>query len=129
MKNTLVSHLKYMDDLKLYAKNREEMRRCIELVETFSRDIQMEFGLDKCAVLHIEDGAPTDAPFISDIPILHPCDSYKYLGVAESSNILHDTMIKKAKSEYIRRVRAIMKAKLTANNTSKALNSFAMPIL
>ena len=49
-----ISHLLYMDDLKVYAKNREEIVRCIELIKKFSDDICMDFGLEKCAVLHVE---------------------------------------------------------------------------
>jgi hypothetical protein len=47
MKNTAktkISHLHYMDDLKL-----EELQRQIQTVKNFSDDIHMEFGLEKCA--------------------------------------------------------------------------------
>ena len=118
-----------MDDLKVYTKNREEMLRCIDLIKKFSDDIKMDFGIEKCAVLHIEKGKINHSPFESEIPALGPEESYKYLGIAESSDILHDEMKKKAKSEYISRVRAILKSKLNANNTAQALNGYAMPIM
>ena len=38
-----------MDDLKLIAKAEEELQKQIQLVKTFSDDINMEFGLEKCA--------------------------------------------------------------------------------
>ena len=126
---SLGSHLKYMDNLKIYPKNREEMRRCIELVEVISKDIKMDFILDECTVIHIKQCTPSNVPFLSDISTLQLCDSYKYLGIAESSTILHDDMKKTAKSEYIRRVIVILKAKITVNNTLNALYSFTMPIL
>ena len=47
------SHLLFMDDLKLYAKDREELGKLLEVVSVFSLDIRMDFGLDKCAVLQI----------------------------------------------------------------------------
>ena len=81
IKKALISHLKYMDDLKIYAKNREEMKRCIELVEVFSKDIKMDFGVDKCAVIHIKNGTPSNVPFLSDIPTLQPYNLYKFLGI------------------------------------------------
>merc|ERR1711965_997033 len=40
-----------MDDLKLYAKDEADLDKLINVVSVFSRDIGMEFGLDKCAVL------------------------------------------------------------------------------
>ena len=42
-----ISHLFYMDDIKLYLPNREESKRQVEIVKEFSDDIRMNFGLDK----------------------------------------------------------------------------------
>lgn len=42
-----VTHLMYMD-IKLYAPSREKMQQLIQLVQTFSEDICMKFGLEKC---------------------------------------------------------------------------------
>jgi hypothetical protein len=38
-----------MDDLKLIAKSKEELRKQIQTVKTFSDYIHMDFGLEKCA--------------------------------------------------------------------------------
>ena len=38
-----------MDDLKLIAKSEEELQKQIQTVKTLSDDINMEFGLEKCA--------------------------------------------------------------------------------
>ena len=46
---TKISHLLYVDDLKLIAKSEEELRKQIQRVKSFSNDIHMDFGLDKCA--------------------------------------------------------------------------------
>ena len=40
---TKISHLLYMDDLKLIAKSEEELQKQIQTVKTFSDDIHMEF--------------------------------------------------------------------------------------
>ena len=45
---TKTSHLLYMDDLKLIAKSEEELKNQVQTVKTFSDDINMEFGLEKC---------------------------------------------------------------------------------
>ena len=44
-----ISHLFYMDDLKLYWKNDKELEGLLSTVKQFSDDIDMYFGLDKCA--------------------------------------------------------------------------------
>ena len=45
-----------MDDLKSYAKNDDDLEALVNLVKTYSRDIGMEFGLEKCAVVHMKQG-------------------------------------------------------------------------
>ena len=46
-----VNHLLFTDDLKLYANNEKSLESLIQTVSVFSNDIQMEFGVEKCAVL------------------------------------------------------------------------------
>jgi hypothetical protein len=38
-----------MDDLKLTGRREEELRNEIKIVKTFSDDIKIKFGLEKCA--------------------------------------------------------------------------------
>ena len=65
------------------------------------KDVQMEFRLDKCVVMHIEKGVVVDSPLISNIPSLDVEDSYKYLGITEASNILYDENKTKSTKEFI----------------------------
>ena len=51
-----ISHLLFMDDLKLYAEDEHGLEKLIEVVHAFSKDIGMEFGLDKCAKCTIKKG-------------------------------------------------------------------------
>ena len=51
-----LSHLFYMDDLKLIAKSEEEIQKQIQTVKTFSDVIHMEFGLEKCAKIAFKRG-------------------------------------------------------------------------
>lgn len=46
-KGKTITHLLYMDDLKLYAKNDDQLRQELCIVKGFSDDIRMEFGLEK----------------------------------------------------------------------------------
>ena len=54
--NGKVNHLLFMDDLKLYASGKDELASLMSVVEGYSRDIGMEFGMEKCAVLTMEGG-------------------------------------------------------------------------
>ena len=53
----LVNQLLFMDDLKLYGKSQDEVDALLGLVQEYSNDIGMEFGMDKYAVLGI-NGPP-----------------------------------------------------------------------
>ena len=45
----VINHLLFMDDLKLYADSDENLNTLVQTVHQFSKDIHMDFGLDKCA--------------------------------------------------------------------------------
>ena len=47
------THLLYMDYLKLITRNYKKLADQLKLVKQYSEDIQMHFGLDKCAKMHI----------------------------------------------------------------------------
>ena len=51
-----ITHLMYMDDLKVYAEDRENLEEVVRLVEKVSGAMGMELGLRKCAVAHMVHG-------------------------------------------------------------------------
>ena len=95
----------------------------------FSRGIKMELGLDKCAIINVVKGEVNNKDFETKIPILTDDDEYRYLGIAETSDILHNKMKEIEVKEFFKRVRAIGKAKLNAMNFTRAFNSFAVPVI
>ena len=77
-----------MDDLKFFAKNDQQLQGLLSIVNQFSDDIWMEFGLDKCAkatffrrkLLNAKNNTLDTTTVIRD---LESEEGYKYLGVAE----------------------------------------------
>ena len=45
-----------MDDLKFHAKNNKELEGLLSAVKQFNTDIDMEFGLSKCAKVKLRKG-------------------------------------------------------------------------
>ena len=43
-----INHLLFMDDLKLYGKDSSQMDSLVQTVWSYSEDIGMKFGIDKC---------------------------------------------------------------------------------
>jgi len=44
-----ISHLLYMDDLKMLGRNEDDLEYKMKIVKAISKDINMNFGLAKCA--------------------------------------------------------------------------------
>ena len=51
-----VNHLLFMDDLKLFSKNEEQMNTIVRTVYVFSTNITMEFRMKKCGILTTKIG-------------------------------------------------------------------------
>ena len=66
-----MSNLLYIENLKAYAKHAVEMERYRALIEEFSDNIAMSFGLDKCTVVHTRKGKLCDSPEVKGVPILN----------------------------------------------------------
>ena len=56
-------------------------------------------------------------------------EGYKYLGILEADDIMHDEVKRSMKTEYIRRVKKKFSSKLNAGNVIKAINSWAVSLL
>ena len=46
-----INRLKYIDDIKLFEKNKKELETLIQTIRIYSQDTGMEFGIEKCAML------------------------------------------------------------------------------
>ena len=52
----VINFLLLMDDLKLYSKSERALDSLIQTVRIFSKDIGMQLGIDKCAMLILRNG-------------------------------------------------------------------------
>ena len=122
-----------MDDLKTFAKNDENQQSILTIVKSFSNDIQMEFGLDKCAKTTFRRGKLKNTENIelnldTVIKGLEQDATYKYLGINEGDGIEHSKMKEKVRKEYYMRMRLLLKSKLNAVNRIRAINTHAVPV-
>ena len=91
-----------MADLKLIVKREEELQKEMQVVRTFSDDIHMEFGMDKCAKIVLKRGKLVQSQnlildFNREIQQLIQWKTYKYLGTEESEGIQHQQMQERLK--------------------------------
>ena len=87
-----INHLLYMDDLKLFARSDSQIEILLQNVDTFSADVGLSFGLDKCAKLSVtrgKIGLYGSMTLSQDVDIreLNVMECYKYLGFLESEGL------------------------------------------
>jgi len=131
---TVVSHLLYIDDLKLYGRMLSEIESLLHTVEIFSTDIQMSFGVNKCSYIGLKRRKVCSVQDIEmcngeSIRSLTPESAYKYLGILEADIFQPSEMGSKVVKEYYRRVRLILKSELNARNKFLSVNSYAVPVI
>jgi hypothetical protein len=102
-----------MDDLKLLGRNKNDLKNEIKIVHKISKDLNMNFGLEKCARICLKRGRVQSKTHIgntfeNDIKELDPRKAYKYLGIEKSFDIQHKNEKEKLKKEYLRGLRLFL---------------------
>ncbi|KAL1449546.1 hypothetical protein WDU94_002041 [Cyamophila willieti] len=128
-----VNHFLYMDDLKIFAKNEEDMNKTLKVVEDVCTDIGMKLGYDKCARIVMKKVKLVSATNTENnqslIKHLEADQSYKYLGFLENCQLQQSEIKQKIKDEYFRRLRLILRFELHGKNKIDAANSLAVPVI
>ena len=91
-----INHLLFMDDLKMFAKNKNEIDSLVSTVQVISLDIGMQFGVKKCGItimkrgklIKSEDIRLTNGDSIKEVRD----EGYKYLGILELDKIKEKEM-------------------------------------
>ena len=129
-----ISHLFFVDDLKLYAISIEKMKQMLETVTQFSNEVGMNFGEAKCAYQSIERGRrkpENESLYVNGLNIqeIKEGDNYRYLGIDESVRIDGPLNKDRIRKEYKSRVRKIWKSELNGYNKLIAHNAFAVALV
>ncbi|XP_045482803.1 uncharacterized protein LOC123686614 [Harmonia axyridis] len=132
--STKISHQLYIDDLKLYAANEDQLKKQLKIVASFSQDIGLELGIDKCAVVHVKRGRVQEGAGLAvmedlTIPQLGTRESYKYLGVQQALDIKTTEMKTIFKEKFLSRLKKILQSKLNSKAMFEAINIWAVPCI
>jgi hypothetical protein len=134
-KNQTLSHLLYMDDLKLYATDKNQLLSLLETTAIFSTNIQMNFGIEKCATIEAKKGKIVASENLNlnltplTIPTLETDKTYKYLGIQQLLTQSKDKIKQNLTKSYFYRLKLILSSSLNATNKIKSINSWCTPIL
>ena len=130
----VISHLFYMDDLKLFAQTDSQLIDLLRVTENFSNSIRMEFGVDKCAVVHVKQGRMVESEGIQlsdsiNLRSLLITETYKYLGMSQALNISEADMKQSLQDRFFGRLKKVLNSLLTGGNKVRACNGWVMPLL
>ena len=111
-----LNHFLYMEDIKLYAATNNQLQGLLQLIQTFSRDIKMSFGIEKCRTWSIAKGKTEMKNFttqdVDTVEAMNEDDIYKYLGHMQTEQIKHAQMKQQLGEEYLHRTKIILSTKL-----------------
>ena len=86
-----LNRLLFMDDLKLFAKSKEQTNAPVRTVHVFSTDIGMEFGIKKCGILTMKRGkiVKSEGIKLPDGEVMKQVgqEGYTYLGIIELDKV------------------------------------------
>ena len=87
------------------------MEKLVEIVHIHSKDVGMEFRLDKCGMLAIRKAVKvrsvgTELPDAEVIKELNE-KGYKYLGILQRDTVIEKQIKGKVKGEYFRRLKLL----------------------
>ena len=129
-----INHLLFMDDLKLFGKNEKEVDSLVSTVKMISKDIGMEFGINKCgtATMKRRKLIKSNGIKLSNGETINEVDEkgYKYLGILELDRVKGKEIKEEVlKAEYLRRAKLVMRSKLHGRNKIKATNTWAVSLM
>lgn len=85
-----ITHLMFMDDLKVFEQSKDQLGKTIKVVEGVSEALGMTMGLKKCAVAHVEKGKIVRGGNLEleneeEVKEIKEGETYRYLGVFETN--------------------------------------------
>ena len=98
------------------------------IIETFSKDICMDFGIDKCTLVHTKGGVIFESPYIRRIYLLSGEIKYKYLCILECDTILLKEVNYSVRKDYLSKLLEIGKLSVIANNTITHISEYIIPL-
>ena len=109
-----INHLFFMDDLKVYGKDKTEIGSLVSTVQLISQHIGIEFGIEKCGVVMLKRGELCKCEGINVIneQTTKEVDDegYKCLGILELEKFKERKMKDRFRTEYLRRFKRVMKS-------------------
>ena len=127
-----MTHLYYIDDLKMLATSAMNMQLMMMAVRTCSTDMGLEMGYSKCNVCVTKGGkliSEEDMPLGDDdvVQTLRKGQTYKFLGLEERGGFDRAQIVKSVTFQETQRLSVIWSSSLSSTYMTRATNSYAIP--
>ncbi|MEG0362112.1 MAG: reverse transcriptase family protein [Longicatena sp.] len=119
---TPINHLLYIDDIKLYASNVDDMNYILNIAKKCIEHLGMEININK---------SRTNSGLIDTIDIepINNASHYKYLGIYETNeNDISPTTFKQLFQKITDRIELICNTHLNAKNVIQAINEYGLSL-
>ena len=131
--DTPVTHLFFMDDLKMYAESQETLGDTLGVMDRVSHVVGMELGLRKCAVPHVRHGKVVDGenyllPGEWTIECVVQGGTYRYLGIEQVFQSDHTTVRERLIQAYSKRLNWIWSSSLSSKHKAHPTNTWAVAV-
>ena len=128
-----LNHLMFMNDLKYFAKSKNQIDSLVQPVHIFSEAIGMQFRIKKCGVVVMERGKVirTDNIRLPDGQHMKDIDEtgHTYLRILEIDMIKERGMKERFSKEYLQQLRLILRSKLNGRNKIMPVNTWTVSVM
>lgn len=128
-----LTHLMFMDDLKVYEQSPQELEATSQVAENVTGAVGMKLGAKKCAVAHMRAGRIVNGGGVeagtTHIRELAKSEHYKYLGIEQRMGPRRKKTVERVTKEYLHRVRKTWGSSLNAKGKANAHNVWCMGVL
>lgn len=130
-------HLLSIDEIKLYARNEQEINSLIHTTRIDSNDILMSFGMDKCGQMVSKSGKMTrtegstyQRPKCYSATKIQPkVIQLQYLGMLQANGNHEEGASKSAITKYLQKVRQVLKSWFNGKNKIQAINIYTISVM
>ena len=133
--NGKITHLLYIDDMKIYATSESKLDRVLKTTKVAMADIGLDFNEKKCAIAHVKRGVLDSRPNSTHvgesqiIESLKEGENYKFSGVLKNSK-QEDTLVLWSVSKlFLQRLSVVWLSPLLDYHKVVASNQYAQAVL
>ncbi|XP_074634239.1 uncharacterized protein LOC141892797 [Acropora palmata] len=116
--STKITHLLYIDDMKLFAASENKLKRVMTVAKNGMESTGLKWNEKKCAVIHVKRGQVEQGSGDMKIADLKPIkcldqhNTYKFLGIFENNKQEDKQVLEAAAKTYLPRLSIIWSSPL-----------------